>query len=113
MRRWVLCALSVGFALAAAVDDASATLTTSEREQVKQAVASAQAGNAGRVRAFVARPDLTAEESAQVMAESLAPLAFTDTRAAFLREVVFGGASAASRPVLAVAAVRGALANTT
>jgi hypothetical protein len=44
------------------------------------------------------------------MSQALSPVPFTDARASFVRELVFGAGSQASRSVLAAAAVRGLLA---
>ncbi len=89
---------------------AGAELTPSEQVVVRQYVGSAQMTNVARVRAVVARPDLSAEESAAAMSQALSPVPFTDARASFVRELVFGAGSQASRSVLAAAAVRGLLA---
>ncbi len=86
---------------------ASATLTTSEAEQVRGYVE--RADHADRVRALVARPDLTPDESAAVMASALGGLALDDRHAAYLAEMVRGAPTAATRPVRAVAIVRGLL----
>jgi hypothetical protein len=94
--------------LAASGGVARASLTTSESEQVRGYVAGET--HADRVRAFVARPDLTADESATVMTAALGGASLDDRRIAFLQEVVSGGPTPASRPVLAVATVRGLLA---
>ena len=105
MRPRALLLLSVFWASAA-----SATLTPSEQVVVRQYVGSAQAQNVSRVRAVVARPDLSAEESAAAMSQALSPAPFTEARAAFVRDLVFGSGSQASRSVLAAAVVRGLLA---
>lgn len=96
--------------LAGSERPANAALTSGETAQVNQYVGTAQPLNAERVRALIARPDLAAEESATALQVALGPLVFSDLRAVFLREVVFGGASVPSRSVLAVAVVRGVLA---
>jgi hypothetical protein len=87
---------------------ARATLTASETEQIRHDVATAQ--NVDRVRALVARPDLSADESAAAMTTALTTVAADDKRMAFLHALVFGDASTASRPALATATVRGLLA---
>lgn len=89
---------------------ASATLTPSEQINVKDFVASAQVVNAQKVRALVARPDLTQEESEAALTAAVEPLAFSDVRVVFMRELLFGGASAPSRNVLALAAVKALIA---
>jgi hypothetical protein len=88
--------------------DARASLTTSETEQIRGYVTSGT--HADRVRALVARPDLSADESAEAMTAALAGATLDAPRMAFLGDVVQGGASAASGPVLAVAVVRAVLA---
>jgi hypothetical protein len=93
----------LGFALSA-----SASLTTSESEQVRGYVE--HADHADRVRALVARPDLTADESAAAMTSALAGVALDDRHMAYLLEMVRAAPTAATRPVLAVAIVRGLLA---
>lgn len=89
---------------------ANAALTSSEKGQIKDFVVGARVENAHKVRALVARTDLTAEESASVLGDSLVAVAFTEERGAFLKAVAFGEASAASRPVLVVSEVRALLA---
>lgn len=85
---------------------ASAALTSSEKAQLRDFVASARMPNAGRVRTLVARTDHSESESIEAMTDALTPVPFTAERAAFVKEVVFGGASAPSRPLLSVAVVR-------
>ena len=101
-------ALALSIVLAAGA--AHASLTPSEEVVVRQYVAGAQTSNAARVRAVVARPDLSGDESAAAMTHALAPTAVTEARVAFLRELVFGAGSRASRSVLAAAVTRGLLA---
>lgn len=103
--RW-LAALS----LLLLANGADAALTSSEEVVVRQYVGSAQTQNVGRVRAVVARPDLSADESAAAMTQALTPVQVTDARVAFLRELVFGAGSQASRSVLAAAVTRGLIA---
>src|SRR6185437_2688489 len=95
-------------ALLTAAGVARASLTPSEAEQVRRGVATAS--DLPRVRSLVARPDLSPDEAAAALA---APLGMTPLDAAhvdYLRELVFGEAAEASRPLLAVATVRGVLA---
>lgn len=96
--------------LAGSVRPAEAALTSSEKAQIKDFVAGARAENASRVRALVARTDLTSEESISALAEAVSPVPFTDARGIFLREMVFGVSSAPSRPLLAHAVTRSLLA---
>src|ERR1700733_2572697 len=85
-----------------------ASLTPSETEQVRHGVATATAID--RVRALVARPDLSSDEAAAVMSASMTTTALDAAHAAFLHELVFDESSTPSRPVLAVATLRGVLA---
>lgn len=87
---------------------ARASLTNSEAEQVRGYVAAAD--HPDRVRALVARPDLTADESAAAMVSALVSLPLDEKHAAYLTELVAGAPSAATRPVLVVAIVRGLMA---
>ena len=88
------------------VTNADAALTSSEKGQIKDYVAAAKIENAAGVRSMIARTDHTPEESAEALTEAVAPVSWTDTRGAFLKEMVFGNGSAASRPVLAVETVK-------
>jgi hypothetical protein len=89
---------------------AAASLTSSEKGQIRDFVHTAHVESAGKVRSLVARTDLTAEESIGVLTEALAPVGYSDARGAFFKELVFGGASAASRPIVALATVKAMLA---
>lgn len=112
--RWALvCAAVVPLSFAAS--DARASLTPSELAQLRDSVAAATPAAkpttaAARVRSLVARPDLTDDESAQALMQAVAPLPLTPARAALLKDVVFGGASVASRPLLAMTTVKALLA---
>jgi hypothetical protein len=92
----------------AAGTSARAALTASETEEVRGYVATDS--HADRLRALVARPDLSGDESAAAMTAALTGTAIDERRSAFLGEVVSGAPSAAARPLLAVAVVRGLLA---
>src|SRR5262245_45105243 len=94
-------AVALGVSIAIAASSARASLTPSEQAQIRSFVASGQ--NAARVRALIARTDLSLEESAAALRDAVAPVVFDDAHAAFLRDLLFGGASAASRPVTIVA----------
>ena len=87
---------------------ARASLTTSEAEEIRGYVA--VEGHADRVRALVARPDLSADESAGAMTSALSGAAIDERRIAYLEDVVRNAPSTATRPVLAVATVRALLA---
>jgi hypothetical protein len=102
--------LLVSLASLATTKESRAALTSSEKAQLRDFVASARIENAGRVRTLVARTDHTEADSIAAFVEAVAPVAWTPERAAFVKEVVFGGASAASRPLLAIATTNAMLA---
>ena len=110
MNRSLPIALAACLALSVSTTVAHAALTVSEQAQIKSFVAEARPQSALRVRAMVARPDLTADESAAALRDAVAPVAFTDARAVYLREMLFGPASAPSRPMLSIAVTRAVLA---
>ncbi len=87
---------------------ASASLTPSESEQVRRDVATAM--HVARVRALVARPDLSSGEAVAAMVGPLTMTPVDREHTTFLHELVFSDASTASRPVLAVVVVRALLA---
>jgi hypothetical protein len=103
-------ALVVATTLLLGASSAEAALTSSEKGQIRDFVSTAHAENAARVRSLVARTDLTVDESISALSEAVAPVAFTDQRAVFLRELTFGVASASSRPLLAQAVTHAMLA---
>jgi hypothetical protein len=105
--RWSALAVVVAAFLSAAAP-ARASLTASESEQVRRGVATVT--DLPRVRALVARPDLTPDEAASALIAPLSTTALDAPHVAFLRELVFGESSESARPVLAVAALRGVLA---
>lgn len=94
----------------ATAKESRAALTSSEKAQLRDFVASARIENAGRARTLVARTDHTEADSIAAFVESMTPVPWTPERAAFVKEIVFGGASAASRPLLAVATTHALLA---
>ncbi|HEX3772382.1 MAG TPA: hypothetical protein VHV30_16005 [Polyangiaceae bacterium] len=87
---------------------AQASLTPSEAEQVRRGVVTAS--DLGRVRALVARPDLSADEAANAVAGPAATAPLDAPHAAFFHEMLFGEASVSARPVLAPVVVRAVLA---
>lgn len=89
---------------------AYAALTSSEKAQIRDFVAASRAENASRVRALVARTDLTNPESIEALVDAVAPVPFTEARAIFLRALAFGVSSASARPLLAHAVTRALLA---
>lgn len=96
----------LGAAIFFGANVANAALTSSEKGQIKDFVAGARAENAHKVRSLVARTDLTPEESIAALTDAVAPVAFTEQRGIFLKEMAFGGASAASRPIVVLAEVK-------
>jgi hypothetical protein len=107
MRRAARRIRALAFAVTlAAAGSAGASLTPSEQVLVRGWVAGAQRQNVARVRAVVARPDLSADESAAALSQALTAAPVTDARIVFLRELVFGAGSRASRSVLAAAVTR-------
>ncbi len=103
-------ALIVGTTLFLGAASAEAALTSSEKGQIRDFVASAHTENAVRVRSLVARTDLTVDESIAALSEAVTPVPFTDPRAIFLRELTFGVSSGSSRPLLAQAVTHAMLA---
>jgi hypothetical protein len=100
-----------GVALVAVLSAAApsrASLSPSEAEQVRRGVENAT--DLARVRALVARPDLSSDEAAAALVAPLTTTPFDAAHVDFLHDLAFADASAASRPVLVAAAVRGALA---
>ncbi|HEX7666852.1 MAG TPA: hypothetical protein VF407_20125 [Polyangiaceae bacterium] len=89
---------------------AHATLTPAESAQVGEWYSNAKDKDAASVRAMVARPDLTADESASSLSAAVGGVAFTPARAAFLHSLVFGGQSLPSRSVLALATTKALMA---
>lgn len=97
-------------ALVLVTSSAGAALTSSEKGQVRDFVVAAKVESAHRVRSLVARTDLSQEESISVLSDAVSAAPFTAERATYLHELVFGPASDASRPLLALATTRAALA---
>ena len=106
-----------GFFLSAAVvlalslsgSSASAALTSSEKGQIKDFITAAKVENAAQVRSLVARTDLTPDEAAGALSDAIGPLAWSDAKGAFLRELVMNGPTSTRSP-LAVAATKALLA---
>jgi hypothetical protein len=105
-----LFAISAAFSCALVSASARASLTTSEANQVREFYAAAKPADAPQARALVARPDLTPEESASVLSTAVGGVAFTPQRAAFLKALIFGGASLPSRSVVVLATTQAVLA---
>jgi hypothetical protein len=107
LARWgrlgALCTLAAVVFLSA---PARAALTDSEKAQIRGFVQQNQLVTAQRVRALVARPDLSSEESTAALADALVPITFRDAGVSYLRELIFGGPSLSGRPVLVSAVLR-------
>jgi hypothetical protein len=109
------CLRAVGWALWLGVvllvsSPARAALTDSEKAQIKGFVQQTQLSTVERVRALIARPDLSLEESTSALADAIVPVLFTDSSALYLRDLVFGGPSLTGRPVLVSVVTRALLA---
>src|ERR1041385_5794077 len=79
---------------------AEAALTDSEKMQIATFVANGNVGNATRVRALVARPDLTPEEAREPLKKGFTSAPFDQVREKFADALLFGPGSAASRNAL-------------
>lgn len=86
--------------LALAVSPALAALTPSEQVQIAGFVSGGKLGDAGRVRALVARPDLEASESAAPLAVGFARVPFDNAHERFAEALLFAPGSAPSRSAL-------------
>jgi hypothetical protein len=107
MRR--LIALSSCLALGFAARPSYAALTSSEKAQVAGFVRTGELGSAARVRALVARPDLSVAEAAEPLSAGYSAVRFDDKHEKFTRELLFGAGSAASRSAIAPAVVKALL----
>jgi hypothetical protein len=100
---------SVG-AVTSFTSPALAALTPSEQAQIRDFYRAGAKNQADRIRSLVARPDLSAAESADALRDAVASVPFTPERAAVLREVAFAPSAEASRQVLLPAITRAMLA---
>jgi hypothetical protein len=89
---------------------AAAALTDSEKAQIQSYVQKAAIGNAGRVRALVARPDNLRGEGAAPLAAGYGAVPFDEARAKFTREILLGPGSTAARSDIAPLVVNALLA---
>jgi hypothetical protein len=89
---------------------AQAALSDSEKAQVRDLYAKADAPAAARVGALLARPDLSAAESAAAFTDATRRVTFSTRRAAFVKSLLYGPATAASRSELVPAVVQALLA---
>lgn len=109
MKSGLFLSAAVVLALTVFGTPANAALTSSEKGQIKDFITAAKLETVGQVRSLVARTDLTPEESSGVLVDAIAPLAWSDAKGAFLKELVMGG-PASTRAPLAVAATKAILA---
>ncbi|MCA9595115.1 MAG: hypothetical protein KC776_17480 [Myxococcales bacterium] len=107
MRRRI--GIFVGLFAASLSLTAHAALTDSEKAQIAGFVRDAEVADAGRVRALVARPDLSEAEAAAPLVSAYGPVEFDARRAKFTRELLFGAGSDAARSTLAPAVTRALL----
>ncbi len=109
--RWLLSAwiAIVGAGLIHA-SPARAALTDSEKAQVRGYVATGDLGTVAKVRALVARPDLSDSEVGETLSGALRSAPFDDARERFVHALVFGPASLPSRSTVAPGVVRGLVA---
>lgn len=107
--RVALLASAVMTAALAFEQTALCALTSSEQAQIRDFYRAGAKNQADRIRALVARPDLSAVESADALRDAVGGVPFTPERAAVLREVAFAPAADASRQVLLPAITRALL----
>lgn len=84
----------------AVVSPAHAELTDSEKGQVRSYLEGVKLGTVDRLRALIARPDLSEDQVTDVLASALRSRRFDPTAQAYLEALVFGPASQASRPAV-------------
>lgn len=92
---------------------AQAALTDSEKAQIQGFVKGGEAKNAGRIRALVARPDLSADEAAAPLSAGFAAVPFDDQREKLAKEILLGPGSVAARSELTAPLVKALLARAT
>jgi len=109
--RWLLSAwVAIAGTVLVHASPARAALTDSEKAQVRSYVATADLGMVPRVRALVARPDLSDSEVGETLSAALRSAPFDDARERFVHALVFGPASLPSRSTIAPGVVRGLVA---
>jgi hypothetical protein len=88
---------------------ALASLSSSQKAFVRDHYAQADPAAAARLRALLARPDLSPEEAADAFTRAARRARFDDRRLAFVRSLLFGPASQAARSDLVPAVIAGLL----
>src|SRR4051794_40182688 len=102
--------VSIGFFAALSIaPGAHAALTSSEKAVVTSFVQKGEPSTAARVRALVARPDLSPEEIAEPLRKGYAGAPFDERHGLFTEALIGGPGSAASRNALAPAVVEALL----
>jgi hypothetical protein len=99
----------LALALVLAAVPAPASLSASQKALVRDHYAQADPSAAARLRALLARPDLSAEEAAEAFTKAARRARFDERRLAFVRSLIFGPASQAARSELVPAVVAGLL----
>ncbi|HQP37330.1 MAG TPA: hypothetical protein PLI95_19230, partial [Polyangiaceae bacterium] len=79
---------------------ADASLTDSEKGQIRSWIEHPSPEAASRLRALVARPDLTADEASDALSAALRDQPFVPARETLLASLLFGPASRSSRAAL-------------
>jgi hypothetical protein len=92
---------------------AGAALSDSEAAQVRDLYARGDRAEAGRLRALLARPDVSTADAAKILSEAARRAPFDEQRRSFVRELIFGPATQASRSELVASIVPGLLARST
>jgi hypothetical protein len=89
---------------------AQAALTDSEKAQVTSFVKAGDVASAAKVRALVARPDLSVDEASEPLSAGFVAVSFDERHEKFARELLVGPGSNAARSDLTPALVRALLA---
>lgn len=87
----------------------AAELTDSEKGQIRSYVESTNMGTVSRLRALIARPDLSEPQTSTVLSAAVRPHVFDDRMSGYFDALLFGPSSQASRSVLAPSVVRALL----
>jgi len=110
IRRLSPFALAAALAIGTWTSPADATLTDSEKAQVRDFYTRGDSVNAPRVRALLARPDLSSGEIRETFTAAARGTRFDEKHEKFVRDLLFGPASQASRSELLTPIIEGLLA---
>jgi len=113
IRHWSPLALAASLAIGTWASRADATLTDSEKAQIRDFYTRGNAVNAPRVRALLARPDLSPDEIREAFITAASDAPFDEKHEKFVRDLLFGPASQASRSELMAPVIEGLLARAT